>query len=215
MFTGIIEELGVVTSKEKITEGYKFRIKAGKTLKRLKVSDSISINGACHTVTSKSKNEFEFVTMHETLKKTNLGKLKEKDTVNLENTLRLGGELGGHFVLGHIDDTGFITSIKQIKKKSKTKSKSNNWEVKIKVHKKFKKYLINVGSIAIDGVSLTVAKIYPPKKNYFEVKVAIIPYTYTHTNFHNYKPGDKVNLEFDFLGKYMLNIIEKKKIKKN
>src|SRR5437870_2665498 len=100
MFTGIVGELGTIAAKKKISEGYRFRVKSRKIIKKLKVSDSVSVNGVCQTVTGKSKNEFEFVTMHETLKKTNLGLLKTSDAVNLENPLALGQQIGGHFVLG-------------------------------------------------------------------------------------------------------------------
>lgn len=209
MFSGIIEEIGRVTAKIKIPEGYRFRIKGKKTVKKLKVSDSIAINGVCHTVVKKVKDEFEIVSMHETLKKTNIGELIKNSPVNLENSLRIGGELGGHFVFGHIDDTGVITSIKQIKGKDSNKV-SDNWEFWIKVHKKHRQFVIYVGSIAIDGVSLTVAEIKPVKGNYFELKVAIIPYTYRVTNFGKYKTGNRVNIEFDFLGKYVQNILDQK-----
>jgi len=210
MFTGIIEELGKIKKKTRIEEGYRFRVKGNKTVKKLKVSASISINGVCHTVIEKKGSEFEFISMHETLKKTNLGTLEVNNEVNLENSLRLGGEIGGHFVQGHVDDTGIITGIKQVKSKISSKKESENWEFRIKVHKKHRKFIINVGSVAVDGVSLTVARVYPVKGNFFDIMVAIIPFTYQVTNFHNYKIGTKVNLEFDFLGKYVLNLFEKK-----
>jgi riboflavin synthase len=208
MFTGIVEEIGKVSAKEKISEGYRFRIKSKKIIKKLKVSDSVCINGVCHTVTGKSKNEFEFVTMHETLKKTNLGLLKSGDGVNLENSLVIGQQIGGHFVLGHIDDTGTVTSVKLVNSKDK---KSKNWEYWIKIDKKHSDFVIYVGSIAVNGVSLTVAELKKSKGKFFDIKVAIIPYTYDNTNFGTLKPGDKVNLEFDFLGKYVLNTIKKRK----
>lgn len=209
MFSGIVEDLGVVTSKKKIQEGYKFKVKSKKIAKQIKTSASVAINGVCHTVIGKSKDKFEFVTMHETLKKTNIGELGLNDKVNLENSLKIGEEIGGHFVLGHIDDTGTITSVKQIKS-DKSKKESDNWEYWIKIDKKFQQFIINVGSIAIDGVSLTVAEIKPEEDGYFEIKVAIIPYTYNNTLFGKYSVGDKVNLEFDFLGKYVINILKNK-----
>lgn len=211
MFSGIIEELGIVTGKTKIQEGYRFRIKGNKTVKKLKASDSIAINGVCHTIVKKIKNEFEVVSMHETLKKTNLGELNVKDSVNLENPLRIGSELGGHFVFGHIDDTGIVTKVTQLKS-DKSKKDSDNWEYWLKIHKKHRNFVINVGSISIDGVSLTVADISKIQGNYFQIKVAIIPYTYNNTNFKKYKPGDTVNIEFDFLGKYVMNILNQKSL---
>ncbi len=208
MFTGIVEETGIVASRKEVSEGIKFRVKSGKVIKKLHISDSVCVNGVCHTVTAKTKSDFEFFSVHETLKKTNLGMLKAGDNVNLENSLSLGQQIGGHFVMGHIDDTGVITQIKQVNTKNK---KSKNWEYWIKVNKKHEQFIIPVGSIAVNGVSLTAAELKKPKGNYFEIKVAIIPYTYENTNFRNLKTGDKVNLEFDFLGKYILNSVKKPK----
>jgi riboflavin synthase len=219
MFTGIVEELGIVKSKTKIAEGISFSISSKKIGKKLKVSDSVCVNGVCHTVTAKNKDSFDFISVHETLKKTNIGKLSPGDEVNLENSLVIGQQIGGHFVFGHIDDTGTVTSVKQVKSKSKKSAdkksqKSGNWEYKIKIHKKHSKFVIYVGSIAINGVSLTIAEVSKPKGKYFEIKTAIIPFTYSHTTFKNLKINDKVNLEFDFLGKYVQNILEKKSAKK-
>jgi riboflavin synthase len=205
MFTGIVEEKGIITSMKKISEGYRFKVKSKTIAKNLDLSDSVCINGVCHTVTSKSKNEFEFTSIHETLKKTNIGKLNAGDEVNLEGSLTLNKKIGGHFVFGHIDDTGIITSVKQIK--AKGKGSSDNWEYRIKIHKRHYPFVIYVGSIAVNGVSLTVAEVTKPKGDYFDIKVAIIPYTYTHTTFRNLKLNDNVNLEFDFLGKYVMNIL--------
>jgi riboflavin synthase len=205
MFTGIIEEKGKVVKKTKINEGFKFRVRSKQVAKKLAKSDSVSINGVCHTVTTKSKSEFDFVSMHETLKKTNIGELNAGDEVNLEGSLTMSKKLGGHFVAGHVDDSGIVTEVKQIK--AVKKKDSDNWEFRIKIHKKHAKFVIYVGSIAVDGVSLTVAEVTKPKGNYFEIKVAIIPYTYQNTSFGKYKVGDRVNLEFDFLGKYVINLL--------
>jgi len=205
MFTGIVEEQGKVVKKTKINEGFKFRVRSKQVAKKLAKSDSVSINGLCHTVTTKSKTEFDFVSMHETLKKTNIGELNAGDEVNLEGSLTMNKKLGGHFVAGHVDDTGIVTKVKQIK--AVKKKDSDNWEYRIKIHKKHAKFVIYVGSIAVDGVSLTVAEVTKPKGNYFEIKVAIIPYTYQNTSFGRYKVGDRVNLEFDFLGKYVINLL--------
>jgi riboflavin synthase len=174
-------------------------------VKKLMRSDSVCINGVCHTVALKSKKEIEFTSMHETLKKTNIGELKVGDKVNLEGSLTLNKTLGGHFVFGHIDDTGVVTSMKQLK--SDNKKDSDNWEYWIRIHKKHAQFVIYVGSIAVDGVSLTVAEVKKPKGNFFEIKVAIIPYTYHNTLFGKLKVNDRVNLEFDFLGKYVINLL--------
>lgn len=210
MFTGIIEELGKVISRTEVPEGIRFRVSSEKVNKKLNVSDSVSVNGVCHTVTEKDQKWFEFISVNETLKKTNIGSLNINDEVNLENSMVLGQQIGGHFVLGHVDDTGTITSVKEIKSKSGKKKKSENWEFKIKINKKHSKFVIQVGSISINGVSLTVADAAKPKGKFFEIKTAIIPYTYNHTTFKNLIEGDKVNLEFDFLGKYVQNILDKK-----
>ncbi|HJY64336.1 MAG TPA: riboflavin synthase [Ignavibacteria bacterium] len=207
MFTGIVQELGYITKKIKINEGYKFRVKCRQVAKGLGISDSVSINGVCHTIEKHSRNEFEFTSMHETLKKTNIGKLDEGSEVNLEPSLSVGDKLGGHFVFGHVDDTGIITSVKQISS-GKKGVESDNWEYWIKIHKKHYKFVIYVGSISVDGVSLTVADIKKPKGNFFHVKVAIIPFTYHHTTFHSYRVNTRVNLEFDFLGKYVINAVK-------
>ena len=210
MFSGIIRDMGIVTGKTKIQEGYRFRIKSKKIAKDVKAADSVAVNGVCHTITKKRGDEFEFVTMHETLKKTNLGKLNVKDKVNLESSLRMNDEIGGHFVFGHIDDTGIISSIKQIKADKNSSEESDNWEYRIKLPKKYSQFVIYVGSIAVDGVSLTVAEVKPVKGNYFEIKVAIIPYTFNNTLFKRYRTGDRVNIEFDFLGKYVQRILSQK-----
>ena len=202
MFTGIIEEVGKVEEKLKVREGYRFRIRSHKVLKKLKISDSVAVNGVCLTVTGKGKSDFNVTAVQETLKKTTLRSLEPGDKLNLESSLRIGGEIGGHFVFGHIDDTGVVSSIKRFK----------NYEFVIKLKSMYKKYVIPAGSIAVNGVSLTVAKMIPPSRGgkYFNVKVAIIPYSYKNTTFRNLKVNDEVNIEFDFLGKYVLNILEKR-----
>lgn len=211
MFSGIVEEIGKVVSKKKISEGFRFKVKSKKVIKKLKVASSVCINGVCHTITGRSKDNFEFVTMHETLKKTNLGLLNEGGGVNLENSLSIGQELGGHFVAGHVDTTGIVKSVKIV---NPNDPKSKNWEYWIKVPAKFAKFVIYVGSISVDGVSLTVAEVKKPKGSFFDIKVAIIPYTYDNTLFGIYKEGDTVNLEFDFLGKYVINSMKKLKVSK-
>ncbi len=199
MFTGIVGEVGTVIVKEKIPEGFLFRIKSNSVNKKLKASSSVCVNGACHTVTKKSKDWLEVNSIHETLKKTNFGELKIGSKVNLESSLRLGDEIGGHFVTGHIDTTGTIEKI--IKR---GKDKSLNWDFVIKAGKKFSVNVIFVGSVAVNGVSLTVAEINKPSGKSFTFKVSIIPFTFKHTNFIGLKTGSKVNLEFDHLGKYIL-----------
>jgi riboflavin synthase len=215
MFSGIVRDMGVITGKIKIQEGYRFKVKSKKIAGNVIAADSVAINGVCHTIMKKKNDEFEFVTMHETLKKTNLGSVKVNDKVNLESSLRINDEIGGHFVFGHIDDTGVITDVKQIKADKNSSKESGNWEYWIKLPKKYSQFVIYVGSIAVDGVSLTVAEVTPVKGSFFKIKVAIIPYTYNNTLFKNYRVGDRVNIEFDFLGKYVQKILEQKPLRKS
>jgi riboflavin synthase len=214
MFSGIVRDTGIITGKTKIQEGYRFKVKSKKIAKDLKVADSVAINGVCHTIMNKKGDEFEFVTMHETLKKTNLSSKGVKDRVNLESSLRMNDEIGGHFVFGHIDDTGVISSIRQLKADRNSSKESDNWEYWIKLPKKYSQFVIYVGSIAVDGVSLTVAEVSPVKGSFFELKVAIIPYTYNNTLFKSYHVGDRVNIEFDFLGKYVQKVLSQKPLLK-
>jgi riboflavin synthase len=162
----------------------------------LQVGSSVAVNGCCLTVVKKTNNSFSVDTIEETLKKTNLGVLKQNDPVNLERPLLANARLGGHFVLGHIDTTGKIEEIKEL---------SNSHWMKISFKEEFKHYLIYVGSIAIDGVSMTVAEL---TDNTFAV--GIIPHTWQETIFADKKTGDTVNLEFDVLGKYVERIMEGK-----
>jgi riboflavin synthase len=142
------------------------------------------------------KDSFAVDTIEETLKKTNLGRLNINDNVNLERPLKVDARLGGHFVLGHVDTTGIIESVNEL---------SNSHFITISYPESFKQYLIYVGSVAIDGVSMTVAEV-----NNNSFSVGIIPHTWSETVFSDKKPGDSVNLEFDVLGKYVEKIMEGK-----
>lgn len=196
MFTGLVEEKGVLLEKLPTGDGFQFTIKANKIMADLQIGSSVAVNGCCLTVVKKSSDSFSVDTIEETLKKTNLGVLKQNDPVNLERPLLADARLGGHFVLGHIDTTGRIEEIKQL---------SNSHWMKISFKAEFKHYLIYVGSIAIDGVSMTVAEL---TDNNFSV--GIIPHTWQETIFADKKTGDTVNLEFDVLGKYVERIMEAK-----
>jgi riboflavin synthase len=160
---------------------------------KLHLGDSVAINGTCLTVVEKAQGRFGVQAVEETLKKTNLGLLKVGDRVNIELPLRASEMLGGHLVLGHIDGVGKITEIKPLKK---------SWMFSIKIPRRFLKYLIPTGSIAIDGVSLTVARIRGSA-----IGIAIIPHTMDVTNFKYRQPGDLLNLEFDVLGKYVERLL--------
>lgn len=196
MFTGLVEEKGILLSKIPTGEGFRFSIKANKIMEDIDIGSSIAVNGCCLTVVSKTDDTFSVDTIEETLKKTNLGILKQNDSVNLERPLRADARLGGHFVLGHIDTTGRVEDIKEL---------SNSHWMTISFKEEFKQYLIFVGSVAIDGVSMTVAEL---KENSFSV--GIIPHTWQETIFANKQVGDTVNLEFDVLGKYVERIMEGK-----
>ncbi len=193
MFTGIVEGIGKV---KKISEATKNKsaiqmiVDLGKHGKGLKIGQSVALNGVCLTVTKLSKTHCTFEMIEETTKKTDLGNLKPGGIVNIERSLKVGDRLEGHFVLGHVDGVGII---KKIQKKPK--------EVQIwfQVPKNLSKYVVKKGSIAIDGISLTVVEI---KNNL--ASVCLIPHTVDVTNFKTKNIGDKVNIETDILGKYIL-----------
>jgi riboflavin synthase len=196
MFTGLIEEKGKLLDKIKTGDGLRLVFNAKIVFGDLQIGSSISVNGVCLTVVELNKNSFAVDTIEETLKKTNLGKLNLGDFVNLERPLKADARLGGHFVLGHVDTTGTVTSVKEL---------SNSHFVTISFPENFQKYLIYVGSVAIDGVSMTVAEV-----NNNSFSVGIIPHTWAETVFSSKKQGDTVNLEFDVLGKYVEKIMEGK-----
>lgn len=196
MFTGLVEEKGILKEKIPTGDGFQFEIQAEKVLDDLTIGSSIAVNGCCLTVVKRTEKTFSVDTIEETLNKTNLGVLKQGEKVNLERPLKADARLGGHFVLGHIDTTGRIEEIKEL---------SNSHWMTISFPERFKQYLIYVGSVAIDGVSMTVAEL---KDNKFSV--GIIPHTWKETIFSDKKVGDTVNLEFDVLGKYIERIMNNK-----
>ena len=194
MFTGIIEGLGNIVSFDKKTNNRsaaKMKIHIGKIAKGLKIGDSVAINGVCLTAVSISKGITEFEMVGETIKKTNLGSLGRGDKVNIERSLKIGERLEGHFVLGHVDGIGII---------SKIEKQSNQIQIWITLPKELSKHVIKKGSITIDGISLTVVDVLKDK-----FSVSIIPHTMQITNLSYKKVGDKVNIETDILGKYILS----------
>ena len=196
MFTGLVEEKGTLKEKIPTGDGFQFVIEANIIMKDLQIGSSVAVNGCCLTVVKIDGNTFAVDTIEETLNKTNLGVLKQGMKVNLERPLAAEARLGGHFVLGHIDTTGKVEDIKDL---------SNSHWLTISFPEKFKQYLIYVGSVAIDGVSMTVAEL---KDKSFSV--GIIPHTWKETIFADKQVGDTVNLEFDVLGKYVERIMESK-----
>lgn len=189
MFTGIIEEIGHVNSVKKGVSSAVLSINSSHVLEGTKLGDSIAVNGVCLTVTSMGKDYFTADVMHETLNRSSLGKLSAGKNVNLERAMASDGRFGGHIVSGHIDGTGTISNI----------SKDDNavWYT-IETDKAVLKYIVEKGSIAIDGISLTVASV---GENDF--KVSIIPHTRQQTTLSERKVGDVVNLENDIVGKYI------------
>jgi riboflavin synthase len=193
MFTGIIEGVGTVekiSTKTKNRSAFQMTVNLGKHVKGLKIGQSVALNGVCLSATKIFKNKCNFEMIDETIKKTDLGNLVQGSKVNIERSLKVGDRMEGHFVLGHVDGVGILN---KIEKKPK--------EVKVwfKVPKKLSKFVVKKGSIAIDGISLTVVDV--TKTN---ASVCLIPHTMKVTNFHSKKLGDKVNIETDILGKYIL-----------
>ena len=200
MFTGIIEELGIIQEIKKGSKSSKLLIKANKVLENTKIGDSICTNGVCLTVASLKTNSFEADVMAETLRRSNLGDLKVGSKVNLERALSLQSRLGGHIVSGHIDGTGEIISL--------IKEDNATW-VTIKTINNILRYIVLKGSITIDGISLTVA--YVDDKSF---KVSIIPNTAQETTLLNKTNGDTVNLECDVISKYVEKLMGLKPVDK-
>lgn len=194
MFTGIIETLGKVKAVN--TEGTNINlVLQADFVKEIKVDQSIAHNGVCLTVADLKKDRYTVTAIHETLIKTNLSQLAPGDIVNLERCVKLGDRLDGHLVQGHVDCTAICKSIKQLK---------GSWYYTFECDKKYKqakKLMVAKGSICVNGVSLTIVEC---KGNTFSV--AIIPYTFEHTTFKTLKKDQKVNIEFDIIGKYILKI---------
>lgn len=194
MFTGIIESIGKVQNIEKDGENYHFTFRSDIS-KYLKTDQSVAHNGVCLTVTSQNNTEHQVTAIYETIQKTNMSSLKIGSLVNLERCLKIGDRLDGHMVQGHVDDTVLCTKINE---------EDGSWRIGFEGENLNEKLIVDKGSICINGISLTVAKI---NKKYLEV--AIIPYTYEHTNFKKLKINDKANIEYDILGKYILKNITK------
>ena len=187
MFSGIVEELGEVKSIFRQAKIARIEIKALKVLEDVKIGDSICVNGVCLTVVRKGTESLFFEAIPETLKVSNLGLLKIKDKVNLERSLKVGDRLSGHFVSGHIDCIGLIRNKKYL---------GNNLCFQIYFPVQFMKYIIPKGSVAINGISLTIGE---KKSNTFSVY--IIPHTLKNTTLSFKGPSDEVNIEFDILAK--------------
>lgn len=195
MFTGIIEEIGKVENIIKNTHSFKLIVKCEKVIQDVSVGDSIAVNGACLTVTEFGENSFSADVTSETMRRTAFSLLQIGTEVNLERALSFNGRLGGHIVLGHVDCCGKIIS---------ERKDENAVHIKIETEEKWFKYIIEKGSIAVDGISLTISE-----KRGKTFIVTIIPHTGIKTTLLNKKVGDMVNLECDYLGKFVEQLINK------
>ena len=195
MFTGIVKRLGIIEEILIKNDSGRIIISIEDNFEqKIKIGDSIAVNGTCLTVSKISNKNYFFDVLSETFSKTNLKDLKSGNKVNLESGLAVGDVLGGHIVTGHIDCTGSVTEIKEI---------NRDWKFTFSLPKEFIVLLVMKGSITVDGVSLTVAEI--TDKTF---SVYIIPHTFENTIFSNYDIGKKVNLEMDLLGKYVQRILK-------
>lgn len=191
MFTGIIETLGTIRDLKKDNQNIHVTIES-KLTQELKIDQSVAHNGVCLTVIDIKDNTYTVTAIQETILKTNLGDWKINDEVNLERAMMLGSRLDGHIVQGHVDQTAICIH---------TEETNGSWAYTFEYDASLSNVTIEKGSVTVNGVSLTVVN---SKLNQFSV--AIIPYTYEHTNFHNFKLGTKVNLEFDVIGKYVARL---------
>ncbi|MFD9166352.1 riboflavin synthase [Streptomyces sp. NPDC059558] len=193
MFTGIVEELGEVTAVEQLEEASRFRLRGPLVTEGAKHGDSIAVNGVCLTVVETADGEFTADVMQETLNRSSLGALAKGSRVNLERPMALGGRLGGHLVQGHVDGTGEILS----------RTPSEHWEiVKVALPANLSRYVVEKGSITVDGVSLTVVE---AAVDWFTI--SLIPTTLALTTLGHKQSGDPVNLEVDVLAKYVERLL--------
>lgn len=195
MFTGLVESKGIFLSSSMNGKAGKLCVESCRTLEKLELGESIAVNGVCLTLERWNGRLLEFHVMAETFKKTNLGDLRKGDQVNLERALAVGARLGGHIVSGHVDGCGEVLSLGM---------EGDDRVLKVKVSPEIRQYMVAKGSIAVNGVSLTIADLY---ENSFTIH--IIPTTWNETNLAFCKQADRVNLECDMLGKYVLSMLER------
>lgn len=193
MFTGLIEEVGKVVAARASDHGTELQIAAPRTARQARTGESIAVSGCCLTLTSRRRDRLTFDLLEETIARTNLKNLQQNSPVNLERALRADGRLGGHFVQGHVDCASRILAFER---------KGADFRLEVELADDFSHHVAAKGSIAIDGISLTVADIFPRS-----FVAWIIPYTRRQTNLNRAKTGDLVNLEFDILAKYVARIV--------
>lgn len=194
MFTGIVKELGVVDHVDATAEGARVVIVAPQTASRVQVGDSVAINGVCLTVVRKDREQLQFDAVQETLRRSNLGNLKPGERVNLEDALRVGEAMGGHFVQGHVDTTGVVERLIP---------QGNAVVMVVGVAEEWMRYAVPKGSVAVDGVSLTIVDVGRD-----DFSVWLIPHTRAMTTLGLRRIGDRVNVEFDMLAKYIERLLE-------
>ncbi|MGA7854891.1 MAG: riboflavin synthase [Candidatus Acidiferrales bacterium] len=205
MFTGITEQVGKIESLEHSQDGGRLRISFGSSTtgaaseiaRETKLGDSISVNGCCLTVVEFTADDFAADLSGETLRRTNFGEKKSGNLVNLERPLAAGARLGGHFMQGHVDGIGRVTRLIP---------EGDNWWLSVRVPEDLRRYVAEKGSIAIDGISLTVARWHDGVAD-----IAIIPFTHQHTNVQAMSPNDAVNVEVDILAKYVESLLHPEK----
>lgn len=196
MFTGLVRDIGVIEAIQKDSEGATLDIRS--TLAQgAELGASVCCSGCCLTVTEKNDNTFRFYASHETLDKTTLGSWEKGDHVNLEPSLRMGDELGGHFVFGHVDDLATLLS---------SEKDGESWRLKIKPKQQFMPYISSKGSVSLDGISLTVNEV---EHDHFGVN--IIPHTWEHTTLQYKVAGDALNFEVDMLARYVARMMDHQK----
>ncbi len=196
MFTGIVEELGRVLSMEKEETGARLTIGCSGVLRDATLGASIAVNGTCVTAVELASDYFSADLAPETLKRTNLGGLQPGAPVNLERPLRANSRLDGHFVLGHVDGTAEIVALDALG--------NDNWWLRLRVPAELKRYIVSKGSLAVDGISLTVAEVEGDV-----VSFTVIPHTYEHTTLHAYRAGSQVNIEVDILAKHLEKLVSR------
>ncbi|WP_276258832.1 riboflavin synthase [Haloglomus litoreum] len=203
MFTGIVAETGEILDRTETDEGLRLRV-AASFAADLEHGESIAVSGACLTVEAHDDESFELFCSEETIERTYLGSLEAGDVVNLERALPADGRFDGHFVQGHVDGTGRVTGIEQL---------GDDWTFSFSLPRPLARYVVEKGSIAVDGISLTVARLEKPDTGYEggaegEFDVAVIPATYDLTNLREKSVGDPVHLEVDVVAKYVESLTE-------
>ncbi|MGE0615831.1 MAG: riboflavin synthase [Bacteriovoracia bacterium] len=198
MFTGIVEALGTVTQVERGADFTRVTLSTG--WEDLALGESVALNGVCLTVAAgSSPSHTLFFVSPETLAKTNLGELTSGTRVNLERALALGARLSGHWVQGHVDGVAHFQGADK---------DAESYRITVELPAELSRYCVEKGSICLDGVSLTLNQVAPPRGNAFSVGITLIPHTWEHTRFHAMKPGDPINVEVDVLAKYVAKNME-------